>query len=351
MDTPNNPNPVSIPTLSEPSIPPDQLKAQAAEIAAIVERDRKRRKRTLYVLFGLLLITTALAGVIFAVGRSDEQRVDQKLRDSMGNQVDTIVTRVEKELPQVINKEVNTIVEKTVDETVDAQVTPRLDTLAYQIKSIEAEPDSSPSVQQFSYMEAEKIKKAISVDLPKQTESLQQLSGQLDEIAAVSNAAKGETWNKDKSEVMLRLEALEDKMIARVAQLNTLSEKLEAVVRQIGGAGLKDPCGVLSESESTTFRTYSVKEDTTSRLYDLDFKVRLKGVKDGTVRSLTIFRPGSGSESVLLAKRDVMMGQMVSFEDETLRYTLIPIFINRRSLAKDFVGLAISTARKCTPPN
>ena len=340
MDASNIP----VPNSDFPQDSPQRLDSQyeinqkAAEIAAIVDRDRKRRKRTLYVLFGLLLITTALAGVVFALGRSDQQLAT----DMMNQTVDRKVNEVEKQLPNVVKTEVSSVVTTTVDDKIAADVTPKLSLIANQVAAIEAQPNSPPTVSLLSSVEVGQIKKAISVDLPQQAFALERLSGQLDEIAAVSNAVKGETWSKDKFEVINRLDLLEKDLAAGVEQLNTLSEKLEAVVKRLG-SGAIDPCSSVSELESTTFRTYSVKEDTTSRLYDLDLAVKLENVKERTVRGLTVFR----SDVVLLPEKNVLMGDPVSFQDNNFRYTLIPIFVNKRSLAKDFIGLAISRARRC----
>jgi hypothetical protein len=358
MDTPNTPNLENL----EPSFPDnastDDIKEQAAEIAAIVERDRKRRNRSVYTLLGLVGLTVALAGVVFAYGFSGQDAMGEAVKREVSAtsemQVTTVTKRLEDKLPTLVQDKlpdalettlpgvVNKTVKDQVADQFEQDVAPTLYNFSNQIQALEDRGTSSPALAQFTSTEVGKIKKAISEDLPKYQNELQRVNGRVDEIATVSDAAR--SWKEERSAILERLETLEGDMTKRLVQLASLSTKLDGALQQIGGG--KDPCSVAADLNAAVFRTYTAKENTTSWFHDLEFKVKLKDVKDRTVRGLTVFRP----EHVLLAERDVMMGNMITFEDNVFRYNLIPIFVNKRLLINDFVGFAISKARKCPTP-
>lgn len=348
MDMPNTPDLEDLDPQDKELDPQDDIKDQAAEIAAIVERDRKRRNRAVYSLLGLLGLTVALAGVVFAYGFSDKQAMNDAAEKAVNSkseqQVNTVLRKVEKELTAE-DGALGSVVDKTVEDKIEDKfqdaIDPTLHTFANQIQALEDRGTSSPPPPpQFTFREVGELKKAIS-DLPRFESQIETFAGRLDEIATASTATGSPSWKEDRSEVLQRLKTLEGDIVKGLGELARVSDKLDKALQQIGGG--KDPC-----STTETFRTYTAKENTTSRFHDLDFKVKLKGVKDRTVRGLTIFRT---SEHVLLAERDVMMGDTVSFEDNNFRYTLIPIFINKRLLINDFVGFAISKTQKCPTPN
>jgi hypothetical protein len=347
MDIPNTPD-------VETPVPP----AETSEIAAIVERDRRRRNRAVYSLLVFLGLTVALAGAVFKYGLSGQQAMDdavkRKVDATSETQVTTVTKRVEDKIPSLIEDKLPGaletalpgVVDKSVKDKVENQfeqdVAPALYNFSNQIQALEDRGTSSPASAQFSLAEVGKIRKAISEDLPNYEQGLQRVNGRVDDIAAISNAAR--SWKEERSDVLGRLDALEANMTKRLGQLAELSTKLDTAFQQIGGG--KDPCSVAADFNGAIFRTYTAKENTTSWFHDLEFKVKLKDVKDRTVRGLTVSRP----EHVLMAERDVMMGSMISFEDNMFRYNLIPIFVNKRLLINDFVGFAISKARKCPTP-
>jgi len=329
---------------------PMDINEKAAEIAEIVERDRQRRKRTLSVLFMLLLITTGLAGVVLVFGRSDRQII----RETVSQQVPEIVTnRLNERAPLIITEEVNKqlsspavaqrlkpIVDQAVSTELNAGIAPRIGSLEERVASISNETSPTPPGSEFTVAEVSRIKTAISQDLPKQATILERLSGQLEELAAVSNAARKESWLKDKPEFNARLASLQQSIEEDKAKFETLATKVDLILQKLDL--VNDPCASITAAFGA-FRTYSVKENSKSRLYDLQIQLKVKNVQNGFVRGLIIY---NDSKSIF-GPEDVPMGAMVTFGDEKFSYALIPIFINRRTLAKDFVGFAISRTVKC----
>jgi HAMP domain-containing protein len=348
----------------ESSTPPDATKSdrqieldqQAVAIAEIVARDRRRRHRTLRTLVALLLITAGLAAVVLAFGRSDKQMIRQTTINEVSQQVPDIVeNRVKAHTPSLVTDEVNKqlssslidqkltpIVKTEVDSKMSSEFTPQIDKLENLMTSLEAAPSSSsyPTEGAFTISEVGRLRKAISQDLPNHTREIGALSGQLDELIAVANTSGG-TWNKDKPEIRRQLEDLENEMKSNQMGLATLLKKVDAISERLDG--VKDPCPLAFESQLAQFRTYSVKENSKADIYDLRLQVVLKRAKAGIVHGVTVYSDGAQ----IFGPKDLTMGGLVGFQDDNYRYSLIPIFINRRFLANDFIGLAISRARKC----
>jgi hypothetical protein len=362
MTTPNEPPPNTsangnaTPGSVNPKI---DLVQKATDIADVVERDRRRRRRTTKIMLSFIVLTLALAGAVLAFGRSDQKvmrdTVTQQVGVTVDQQAPVLITKeVEKQLPVTIDTRVSPIITQTVEERIETEVTPELNNLASQIAAMKI-ADYPASGTPFSTAEVGQIKKAIWQDFPAQTVRLATLSTQVRNLKDSMGGEDAQTWNKERLGVTNRLGSLESEMSSRVnefkrisqklAELEQLSQKLSAALKKLDPQAT-DPCLHESQLEAKTFRTYSVKENTTSRLYDLNFKIKVKDRKDGVVRGLTIRR----GDVELLREQDVMMGITVSFDDNNFNYSLTPVFVNKRVLANDFIGLAISRSRKCTPP-
>jgi hypothetical protein len=115
-----------------------------------------------------------------------------------------------------------------------------------------------------------------------------------------------------------------------------------------------------SEINKFPYLTYVVREGRAKRqkLYNLGIDIRVEGVKDGRLLGLTVY---SGDKQIfpklppiaditilsLFKSRNINMGEQIIFSDGIYLYSLIPIYLNRRFLAKDFIGLAIARALIC----
>ena len=363
MDSPDTPNldPPTPPTGN----PVDQgaaLIQHAIDIADIVKRDRQRRRRTSLVMLIFLIGTLALAGVVFAFGRTDQQITQRQVEKEVGSKAPTIVENevqaqlssepVQNRFSLIVDQQLSSEpVKQKLGSIANSAVAERFDgkfqDLANQIQDIESGETVVAASAPFNKAEIGRIKQAISTDIPKQGKDISYLFQQVDRLSGDLHASNEVSWSRDKADITKQLGVLEDKIKYRDAKIEELTKKIDLVLSQIGAP--KNSCLELSEVEARTFRTYSIKENTTSRIYDLNLKIDIDGVKDEIVRGLTVRKITPQGTTTLFKKDDVTMGEVVSFEDDLFRFKLIPIFINRRVLAKDFVGVAISRSRICTP--
>lgn len=361
---------------TEPSGPPEESNAAAAPSASpgqmgrieeIVVRDNARRKRAFYILSILLCITVALAFLVLAFGRNEqialESSAQRIVEDTINKQAPDLVNNavneklspiINEQLPPLVTRSVNDSVDallaEKVDDRVDDYVAPKFESLKSQLfpyaTSQPANIISEPSF--FTAAETKKIKDVFKNDLPKQSMEIRQLSGQVSELVAASNAAGGSRWSEDKEQVLDRIRSLENRMKETQGTLGNFSAKLDSISTRIAQLeGIKGPCVETPiASTDSNFLTYTVKENSETNLYDLGLRIVLEGQKKTHIRGVTIYR----GEKKIYGPTPMTMGVYITFSDEKHLYGIIPVFIVNRFLANEYIGFAISTAPKKCPP-
>lgn len=138
-------------------------------------------------------------------------------------------------------------------------------------------------------------------------------------LAEVNLAAhKLNTVEAASKELIYRLQKLEDRLAA-LEKSNTPA-----------GAGRPRPSSQL---------TYEAKENSETRIYNLNLKITVGRQKEGRISVLRVTHLIEGWTHEV---KDVEMGRTINFSQEKRKYQITPTYISRRKLFKDFIGLIIN---------
>jgi hypothetical protein len=131
------------------------------------------------------------------------------------------------------------------------------------------------------------------------------------------------------------MESNEQTVRQLTATLALINKRLDALEKLIGGS--KPTVAARSQL------TYQVKEESTAVLYDLGIKIKLGNQKNGVISSIEVY---DLKGQLLISKENIGMGAKISFldRDKKVGYLLVPAYIHRRRLVKDFIGFSIQQA-------
>lgn len=329
------------------------------KIANQVDTEIKRRRWLLRFYAALLLVGLLLGGVALRFAEpatqimalTDDQLIPIRekiyvmVSDSAkeaNKQVTVIVERANKSVTEASNKAIEDV--DNTRETAHAQIIRDTNQANAAITKTTAEANKSVTVtaQAASNNISELAEKEVRNRILPSLTRLDRLEASQDRFGLQLRLLNLDPTGKPRifSEYETRLTTTTQTVGQLKETIEDLKTQLIALKQQVNS--LKSQTTVAVPQRSS----YPVKEDSKAQIYDLDINLELGTQKNGVVSRIKI---SSTQNRLINGKtsfevKDLAMGKPVTFNDGVYTYTLRPIYIQRRRLMNDFIGVAIERA-------